>query len=156
IAAAAADGARAASELARELGVHLSTTARRAPPADGAPAPAPLAALWEVRGRGKAFVDLQNDVTAEDVRLAQREGYEHVEHMKRYTTAGMATDQGKSGGLLAAAILAEARGEALAEVGQSRPRPYYQPVPFAALAGPEVRAHYKPKRRLPLHEWHEA
>jgi sarcosine oxidase subunit alpha len=154
LAAAAADGARAADCLARELGVRVSA-ATRPLPAD-APASAPLKALWEVRGRGKAFVDLQNDVTAEDVRLAQREGYEHVEHMKRYTTLGMATDQGKSGGLLGAAILAAARGVALAEVGQSRPRPYYEPVPFAALAGPEVREHYKPKRRLPLHEWHEA
>jgi sarcosine oxidase subunit alpha len=76
--------------------------------------------------------------------------------MKRYTTAGMATDQGKSGGLLGAAILAAARGVPLAEVGQSRPRPYYEPVPFAALAGPEVRRHYKPERRLPLHAWHES
>jgi sarcosine oxidase subunit alpha len=112
--------------------------------------------LWEVRGAGKAFVDLQNDVTAQDVRLAQREGYEHVEHMKRYTTHGMATDQGRIGGLTGSGILAEARGVTLAEVGLPRPRPYAQPVPFAALAGGEVREHYKPKRRLPLHDWHEA
>jgi sarcosine oxidase subunit alpha len=155
LAAAAADGARAATLLAHELGVELrDRRARAAPPDPGAAAP--LHALWEVRGPGKAFVDLQNDVTADDVRLAQREGYEHVEHMKRYTTLGMATDQGKSGGLLGAAILAAARGVPLSEVGQSRPRPYYEPVPFAALAGPEVREHYKPKRRLPLHDWHEA
>jgi sarcosine oxidase subunit alpha len=155
LAAAAGDGARAAALLAGELGVAVPADARRALPADPLTA-APLKPLWEVRERGKAFVDLQNDVTAEDVRLAQREGYEHVEHMKRYTTLGMATDQGKSGGLLGAAILAAARGVALEEVGQSRPRPYYEPVPFAALAGPEVREHYKPKRRLPLHDWHEA
>jgi sarcosine oxidase subunit alpha len=108
-----------------------------------------------VRAPGKAFVDLQNDVTADDVRLACREGYEHVEHMKRFTTCGMATDQGRIGGVAAAAVLAEARGAPLAEVGQVKPRPFAEPVPFAALAGGEVRGHFKPKRRLPLHDWHE-
>ncbi|HKD55837.1 MAG TPA: hypothetical protein VKB72_16610, partial [Steroidobacteraceae bacterium] len=101
------------------------------------------------------FVDLQNDVTTADVRLACREGYEHLEHMKRYTTHGMATDQGRIGGLLGSAVLAAERGVPLAEVGALRPRPFAQPVPFAALAGGEVREHYKPKRRLPLHDWHE-
>jgi len=120
------------------------------------PQATPIAAVWEVRGRGKAFVDLQNDVTAADVRLSFREGYEHVEHMKRFTTHGMATDQGRIGGLVGSAVLAQARGVPLSEVGQVRPRPFAQPVPFAALAGGEVREHYRPKRRLPLHEWHEA
>ncbi|HTD31036.1 MAG TPA: glycine cleavage T C-terminal barrel domain-containing protein, partial [Steroidobacteraceae bacterium] len=91
-----------------------------------------------------------------DVRLAQREGYEHVEHMKRFTTHGMGSDQGRIGGLVGSAILAQARGLTLAEVGVPKPRPYVQPVAFAALAGGEVREHYKPKRRLPLHDWHEA
>src|SRR5882672_10592037 len=90
------------------------------------------------------------------VRLSFREGYEHVEHMKRFTTHGMATDQGRSGGLVGSAGLAQARGVLLSEVGQPRPRPFAQPVPFAALAGGEVREHYRPKRRLPLHDWHEA
>ena len=90
------------------------------------------------------------------MRLAHREGYEHVEHMKRYTTHGMATDQGRIGGLTGSAILARARGVEVAQVGLPRPRPYAQAVSFAALAGPEVRQHFKPKRRLPLHEWHEA
>ena len=115
-----------------------------------------ISPVWEVPGRGKAFVDLQNDVTCEDVRLAAREGYEHVEHMKRYTTHGMATDQGRIGGLVGSAVLAQARGLSVAEVGQAKPRPFLQPVPFAALAGAEVGAHFKPKRRLPLHDWHEA
>src|SRR5207253_3927351 len=99
----------------------------------------PIAALWEVRGRGKAFVDLQNDVTAADVRLSFREGYEHVEHMKRFTTHGMATDQGRIGGLVGSAVLAQARGVPLAEVGLTKARPFLEPVPFAALAGAEVR-----------------
>jgi sarcosine oxidase subunit alpha len=116
----------------------------------------PLAAVWEVPGRGKAFVDLQNDVTVADVRLAHREGYEHVEHMKRYTTHAMATDQGRIGGLVGSAVLAQARRLPLSDVGMSRPRPFAQPVPFAALAGAEIGQDFKPRRRLPLHELHEA
>ena len=154
LAAAAADGERAAAAVAAELGCRLAAVATPAAPPD--PPRARSAAFFEVRGPGKSFVDLQNDVTAEDVRLAHREGYEHVEHMKRYTTHGMATDQGRIGGLLGSAILAQARGESIAAVGVPKPRPYAQPVPFAALAGAEVREHYKPKRRLPLHEWHAA
>ncbi|HUA90224.1 MAG TPA: 2Fe-2S iron-sulfur cluster-binding protein [Steroidobacteraceae bacterium] len=153
LAACAADGWRAAVQLAAQFAASVPAEAPETPPDAGR---APLEPFWEVRGRGKAFVDLQNDVTAEDVRLAHREGYEHVEHMKRYTTHGMATDQGRTGGLVGSAILAEARGVPLAQVGVSKPRPYSQPVPFAALAGGEVREHYKPRRRLPLHEWHES
>jgi methylglutamate dehydrogenase subunit C len=152
LAAAAADGRAAAQLLARELGHRLEAPAA-ALPEDAAAAP--LAPLWEVPGEGKAFVDLQHDVTAADIRLAEREGYEHVEHMKRYTTHGMATDQGRIGGLLGSAILARARAVPLAEVGLPRPRPYAQGVPFAALAGAEVRQHYRPRRRVPLHTWHE-
>ena len=156
LAAAVREGDTAAREIAAQLG-------RPAAPADAEtttevpadPELTPIGAVWEVHGRGKAFVDLQNDVTAADVRLACREGYEHVEHMKRFTTHAMATDQGRIGGLLGCAVLAQARGVTIAAVGQPRPRPYTQPVPFAALAGGEVREHYKPKRRLPLHEWHE-
>jgi heterotetrameric sarcosine oxidase alpha subunit len=154
LAAAAQDGERAAQIIAAALGRELPAATAAPVPTD--PERAPLCALWEVRRPGKAFVDLQNDVTAEDVRLAQREGYEHVEHMKRFTTHGMASDQGRIGGLVGSAILAQARGLTLAEVGMPKPRPYAQAVPFAALAGGEVREHYKPKRRLPLHDWHES
>jgi methylglutamate dehydrogenase subunit C len=154
LAAAARDAQLAARRLASDLGHALPQFPAAAPmPPDAEYSP--LAPLWEVRTPGKAFVDLQNDVTADDVRLACREGYEHVEHMKRFTTCGMATDQGRIGGLVASAVLAAARRVPLAEVGQSKPRPYAQPVPFAALAGGEVREHYKPKRRLALHDWHE-
>jgi glycine cleavage system aminomethyltransferase T len=153
-AAAARDAERVGRALAADLGRPAPEDAARLTcPAD--PETTAVQALWEVPGSGKAFVDLQNDVTTADVRLACREGYEHVEHMKRFTTCGMATDQGRSGALVASAVLAAARGVPLAEVGQSRPRPFAEPVPFAALAGGEVGAHYKPKRRLPLHDWHE-
>jgi glycine cleavage system aminomethyltransferase T len=154
LAAAAENGARVARTLAAELGCALPPlpTGAGLPPDRTA---TPLAPLWEVRAAGKAFVDLQNDVTADDVRLACREGYQHIEHMKRFTTCSMATDQGRIGGLVAGAVLAAALGKPLAEVGQVKPRPFAEPVPFAALAGGEVRGHYKPRRRLPLHDWHE-
>ncbi len=116
----------------------------------------PMLPFWEVRvGSGaKSFVDLQHDVTAADMRLAHQEGYSHVEHAKRYTTHGMGTDQGKIGGLVGSAVLAAARGAALAEVGLSKPRPFTQPVSWGALAGPDVGHHFKPQRLLPLHDWH--
>jgi sarcosine oxidase subunit alpha len=155
LAAAARDGERAASVIAAELGgapAGEGVTAALPPDSEVTP----LTALWEVPTAGKAFVDLQNDVTAADVRLSVREGYEHVEHMKRFTTCGMGTDQGRIGGLVGSAVLAQARGVPLEEVGEIRPRPFAQPVPFAALAGGEVREHYKPKRRVPLHDWHES
>ena len=159
LAAAVRDGERAAQAITAQLG--RAAGAAIAASAEGMgvelppdPQVTPIAALWEVRGRGKAFVDLQNDVTTADVRLAVREGYEHVEHMKRFTTHGMATDQGRIGGLVGSAVLAQARGVPLSAVGSTKPRPFTQPVPLAALAGGEVREHFKPKRRVPLHDWH--
>ena len=155
LAAGATDGESAARLVASQLGQEFGAD----PPATTLPADpetAALSPLWEVPGKGKSFVDLQNDVTCEDVRLAAREGYEHVEHMKRYTTHGMATDQGRIGGLLGSAVLAQARGLAVSEVGQPKARPFAQSVPFAALAGAEAGEHFKPKRRLPLHDWHES
>jgi methylglutamate dehydrogenase subunit C len=155
LAAAAREGLAAAAAIASQLGCTVRARDERAAQLPTDPAYTAVQALWEVRARGKAFVDLQNDVTAEDVRLAVREGYEHLEHMKRFTTHGMGTDQGRIGGLLGSAVLAAARGVELAAIGQLRPRPFARPVPFAALAGAEVREHYKPRRRLPLHDWHE-
>src|SRR5207237_365316 len=153
--AAARDGESAARTLAAQLARPVSA----ADPGVDLPPDAdvtPIAAVWEVRGPPKAFVDLQNDVTAADVRLSFREGYEHVEHMKRFTTHGMASDQGRLGGLVGSAVLAQARGVPLWQVGQTAARPFAQPVPVAALAGGEGREHYRPKRRLPVHDWHEA
>ena len=83
--------------------------------------------LFEIPGKGKAFVDMQNDVTASDVRLARREGFESVEHLKRYTTLGMAADQGKTSNLNGLAILAKARGLPIPAVGTTRFRPPYNP-----------------------------
>ncbi|RST83809.1 sarcosine oxidase subunit alpha family protein, partial [Aquibium carbonis] len=123
-----------------------------APALDAAPAP-----VFEIRapdGRGsKAFVDFQHDVTAEDVRLAHREGFVSVEHLKRYTTLGMATDQGKTSNVAGLAIMAEARGLAVDEVGTTRFRPPFAPVSIGALAA-ERFGELKPDRLTPLHDWH--
>lgn len=105
---------------------------------------------------GKRFVDQQNDVTAEDLALAHREGFVSVEHAKRYTTLGMATDQGKTSNVNGLAILAGLRGEPIPDVGHTTFRPPYTPVALGALAGRETGLHYAPVRRTPMHDWHAA
>jgi methylglutamate dehydrogenase subunit C len=110
---------------------------------------------WVKQSTGKAFVDYQNDATAKDLPLAAREGYRDIELAKRYTTAGMATDQGKLGNVNAIAILAEATGRTMDQVGTTTFRPYYTPVSFGAMAGPFVGYHFQPVRKTPLHDWAE-
>lgn len=151
--AAAKDGDAAAVRLASGLGLSASAETIALP---DDPETSSLQALWEVAGHGKCFVDLQHDVTTDDLRQAHREGYTHIEHAKRYTTHGMATDQGRIGGLLGAAVLAAARGQSPAEVGLPTPRPYIHPTSFAALAGGEIGAHLRPERRFPAHASHVA
>ncbi len=104
--------------------------------------------------RRKTFVDLQNDVTLADLDLAWREGYRSVEHLKRYTTVGMATDQGKTSNILALAALARLEGKPVADVGITTFRPPYTPVTLGLLAGPATREHVAPTRRSPLFEEH--
>ena len=120
----------------------------------------PLRPLWQVpepAGRHRlGFVDLQHDVTAGDIALAHREGYASVEHLKRYTTLGMATDQGKTSNINALALMAAHRGEAIPAVGTTTFRPPYTPVTMGALAGAEVGPHFRPVRRSPMHDWHAA
>ncbi len=108
---------------------------------------------WVKQSRGKAFIDYQNDSTAKDLLLAAREGYTDAELAKRYTTTGMATDQGKLGDINAVAILAEATGKSIEQIGTTTFRPYYTPVAFGTLAGPFVGRHFQPVRKTPLHEW---
>ena len=83
-----------------------------------------------------AFVDFQNDVTAKDLTLAVREGFESVEHVKRYTTTGMATDQGKTSNMNALGVVAGALDRAIPSIGTTTFRPPYTPVTFGALVGP--------------------
>ena len=104
----------------------------------------------------KHFVDFQNDVTVGDIRQAVKEGYRSVEHLKRYTTLSMATDQGKSSNLNAISLVAEAEGKPEAAVGTTRFRPPYTPVAFGAIAGRHRGAHVQALRRTPMHDWHEA
>ncbi len=104
---------------------------------------------------GKHFVDQQNDVTAADLKLAMREGYRSIEHIKRYTTTGMGTDQGKTGNVNAIGIVAEELGEPLPDVGVTTFRPPYTPVTFGVFAGRNVDALLDPVRKTPMHAWHE-
>jgi heterotetrameric sarcosine oxidase alpha subunit len=112
--------------------------------------PAPV---FEIKANGKSFVDFQHDVTAEDVRLARREGFFSVEHLKRYTTLGMATDQGKTSNVPGLAIMAEALGKPIPDVGTTRFRPPFSPVSLGALAA-ERYGDLKPERLTPMHDWH--
>ena len=110
--------------------------------------------IWSISGvKGKAFVDFQNDVHRADFALAAQEGYGHVELAKRYTTSGMATDQGKLSNVNAIGLLAEARGISPGEVGTTTFRPFYTPVSFGALTGTARGKHFQPVRKSPLHDW---
>jgi sarcosine oxidase subunit alpha len=122
----------------------------------------PIRAVWRMPpkdpgGRyNKHFVDFQNDVTASDVDLAYREGYRSVEHLKRYTTMGMGTDQGKTSNVNALAILAEISNADIPTVGTTTFRPPYTPATFGALAGRDVGELADPVRMTPMHQWHLA
>jgi sarcosine oxidase, subunit alpha len=116
--------------------------------------PGPLSLPGLSHPGSRAFVDLYNDVTAADIALAAREGFEAVEHVKRYTTLGMGTDQGKTGNILGLAILAATTGRGIGETGTTTFRPPYVPMAFGLLAGRERRALSDPVRVTPMHEWH--
>jgi sarcosine oxidase subunit alpha len=109
--------------------------------------------LWKVEGRGKAFVDFQNDVTATDVTLAKQEGFAAIEHLKRYTTLGMATDQGKTANVNGLALMAAATGKSIPETGTTRFRPPYTPVAIGVLAGAHRGKQFRPTRTTPTHDW---
>ena len=155
LAACFAEGARAGAEAAREAGFKASEPA--VPPVRE-PAQEPLQPTWAVPShvapsRAKAFVDFQNDVTAKDLGLAVREGFQSIEHVKRYTTTGMGTDQGKTSNVNALAIVADKRGIPIEAVGTTTFRMPYTPVAFGALAGPHGGELFDPIRRTPSHEW---
>jgi sarcosine oxidase, subunit alpha len=108
------------------------------------------------RKRAKQFIDLQNDVTAGDVGLAARENYRSVEHLKRYTTTGMGTDQGKTSNVNALVLMGERTGRAPSAVGTTKFRPPFAPVTMGLFAGRRVGSLYRPMKRLAAQAWHEA
>ncbi|MEZ2351585.1 sarcosine oxidase subunit alpha family protein [Caballeronia sp. RCC_10] len=150
-------GLDAGAEAARAAG-HI--VARPAPVKVAEIAEAPLLPLWLVGGRElatrgpKQFVDFQNDVSAADIFLAAREGFESVEHVKRYTAMGFGTDQGKLGNINGMAILAQALGKTIPETGTTTFRPNYTPVTFGTFAGRELGEFLDPVRKTAIHEWH--
>jgi sarcosine oxidase subunit alpha len=113
----------------------------------------PVRLLPAANRQGHAFVDLQNDVTANDIGLAVREGFRSIEHVKRYTTAGMATDQGKTSNMNVIGLVAKTLGAAVPDIGTTTFRPPYTPVTFGALAGPSRGRLFEPVRTPPAHAW---
>ena len=145
-----ADGAREGAFAAEACG--LSPRIDNGPVAD--PEPAAGVPLWRVRGgRGKAFVDFQNDVSDHDVDQAHQEGFRRVEHLKRYTTLGMATDEGKTANVNGLAMMAELTKTSIPSAGTTTSRPPFAPIELGALAGHGVGRHFRPTRLTPTHAW---
>jgi sarcosine oxidase, subunit alpha len=154
----AAQGAAAAGDAlaAGRTGVHPAGGLGRASvraTSGAAPAGAPPPAALPQGHRGRAFVDFQNDVTSKDLQLATREGFQSIEHVKRYTTTGMATDQGKTSNLNALGIVSRSLGKAPPQVGLTTFRMPYTPVTFGSFAGPARGALFDPIRTTPMHGW---
>jgi sarcosine oxidase subunit alpha len=152
-------GFRAGHKAAGEAGFEgsLPTMARATSTAEG-----PMRILWTIpcehpigRGPKKHFHELQNDSTIGDLHLAVREGFSSAEHLKRYTTTGMATDQGKTSNLIALGVLAELRGQPIASIGVTTYRPPYTPLTFGAVAGQNRRELFLQERKTAIHPWHD-
>ena len=118
-------------------------------------APINLKPFWYVEGCNRAWLDQQNDVTVKDVKLSHQEGYRSVEHLKRYTTLGMATDQGKTSNMGGLAIMAELAGKAIPEVGTTIFRPPYTPTAIGVFGGRHRGKEFHPTRLTPSHTWAE-
>jgi len=154
---ALADGHAAGARAAREAGAsgHAGAAPRGA--GDAEPRVRAFARSPTSRsGEKRQFIDLQNDVTAADLRIALEEGFIDIEHVKRYTTLGIGTEQGRSSATVGAAVLAEFKGEAAGNAGASRGRPPYQPMTLRSIAGFHVGNAVMVSRRTPLDEWHAA
>jgi sarcosine oxidase, subunit alpha len=155
-----ANGWQAGTDAAADAGFRKPGKTPKGPSADTIEMAAPRH-VWIIPAKPgaehkvKRFVDLQNDVTDADVRLAAREGYQSVEHLKRYTTLGMGTDQGKTSNIPGLAILAGELNKSLPEVGTTTFRPPYTAITMGALAGRYTGQMLDPVRRSPMHHWHE-
>ena len=108
----------------------------------------------KIVGKTKSFVDFQNDATAKDIKLALREGFRSIEHVKRYTTTGMGTDQGKLGNMHALGIISEISGSKMGELGTTTFRPPYTPLTFGTIVGRNVGEYFDVYRKTPMHDWH--
>ena len=142
-----ADGVKAAQQALEALG----KTAPDILLPEAEDTPAKLTSFWVVDAPGRAWLDLQNDVTTKDVKLAARENFRSVEHMKRYTTQGMATDQGKGSNVTALAILADATGRTIPDTGTTTFRPPYVPVPISAMGAANSGTGFAPQRFTTSH-----
>lgn len=150
LSAGLAAGDRVACETAADLGFK-KTSEFRYQTSDEAVS---CSAFWYVKqGKGRAWLDFQNDVTVKDVRQAYVEGFRSVEHLKRYTTLGMATDQGKTANIPALAVMAECTGKTIPETGTTVFRPPYTPVAIGAFAGRSRGSNFSPVRHTPSHDW---
>lgn len=159
LAEALADGQLAAQEVLAQLGLPAKFTMSWEL---DAVRETPIMPVWlagdpdQVARVEKQFVDYQNDVSAADIYLAAREGYESIEHVKRYTAMGFGTDQGKLGNINGMAILAQALKQSIEQTGTTTFRPNYTPVTFGAMAGRELGTFFEPVRTTCIHAWHEA
>jgi len=143
-------GVQSAVSALANLGI--SATIPKPPKAEDAPVN--LQPYWHVKnGKGRAWLDQQNDVTVKDIKLAHQENFQSVEHLKRYTTLGMATDQGKTSNMGGLAIMAELTGKPISEVGTTLFRPPYTPASIGVLAGRSVGENFHPTRKTPSHFW---
>ena len=147
-------GARAGQEAADDAGFPGQRPVL--PPADDEPDGGSGRCSTCLAAAARPLSISQHDVTADDIALAAREGFRSVEHTKRYTTLGMATDQGKTSNLVGLAILANATGRDIAQTGTTMFRPPYTPVAIGAVAGAHTGAAIRPRRLAPTHDWSAA
>ncbi len=147
-AGALSGGAKAARQA-------LGLKGRMATLSEAEDAPVNITPFWYVEGCSRAWLDQQNDVTVKDVKLSHQEGFRSVEHLKRYTTLGMATDQGKTSNMGGLAIMAELAGKTIPEVGTTIFRPPYTPTAIGVFAGRHREQEFHPKRLTPSHKWAE-
>jgi heterotetrameric sarcosine oxidase alpha subunit len=152
LAAGLAEGIETARRIVEDLG--FSTITDGTPKADDDTCG--VTPLWHVEGSEKAFIDFQNDVTDDDVALAAREGFRSVEHLKRYTTLGMATEQGKTANVNGLAAMAALTGRSITETGTTSFRSPYVPVAIGAFAGHHRDKDFRPTRLTPSHHWAQA
>ncbi|MCR9156866.1 MAG: sarcosine oxidase subunit alpha family protein [Rhodobacteraceae bacterium] len=146
-------GALRSGAQAAKLAIDLTGDIPDLPQAEDAPVN--VKPFWYVEGCSRAWLDQQNDVTVKDVKLSHQEGFRSVEHLKRYTTLGMATDQGKTSNMGGLAIMAELAGKTIPEVGTTIFRPPYTPTAIGVFGGRHRGQDFHPKRLTPSHLWAE-